>query len=57
MSLTRRELDIVYHNLKSQYRRKERDKDIRYGIDELYRALNLKKVINCLLYNKYLDTY
>ena len=39
MSLTRRELDIVYHNLKSQYRRKERDKDINRGIDALYNAL------------------
>lgn len=39
MSLTRRELDKVYCNLKSQYRRKERDKDINRGIDELYDAL------------------
>ena len=39
MSLTRRELDTVYNNLKSQYRRKERDKDIHRGIDELYDAL------------------
>lgn len=39
MSLTRRELDTVYYNLKSQYRRKERDKDIWRGMDELYDAL------------------
>ena len=39
MSLTRRELDTVYHSLKSQYRRKTRDKEIREGIDILYKAL------------------
>ena len=39
MSLTRRELDKIHDELKAQYRRKERDRDIRYGIDELYRAL------------------
>ena len=39
MSLTRKELDKVYEEVKSQYRRKERDKYIHRGIDELYNAL------------------
>lgn len=40
MGLTRRELDKVYEEIKSRYRRKNRDKDIIEGIDILYRALN-----------------
>lgn len=39
MGLTRRELDEVYYKVKRLYRRKERDKDIRMGIDTLYDAL------------------
>ena len=40
MSLKRKELDKVYEEVKSRYRRKERDKDIVEGIDTLYNALN-----------------
>lgn len=40
MSLTRKELDKVYEEVKSRYRRKNRDKDIVEGIDILYQALN-----------------
>ena len=40
MGLTRKELDKVYEEVKSHYRRKNRDKDIIKGIDILYRALN-----------------
>lgn len=40
MGLTRKELDKVYEEIKSHYRRKNRDKDIVEGIDILYRALN-----------------
>ena len=39
MSLTRRELIKVYHDIKLNYRRSQRDKDIIYGIDTLYHAL------------------
>ena len=40
MGLTRKELDKVYEEIKSHYRRKNRDKDIIEGIDILYNALN-----------------
>lgn len=40
MGLTRKELDKVYEEIKSHYRRKNRDKDIVEGIDILYQALN-----------------
>ena len=40
MSLTRKELDKVYEEVKSRYRRKNRDKEIIEGIDILYNALN-----------------
>ena len=40
MGLTRKELDKVYEEVKSHYRRKNRDKDIVEGIDILYQALN-----------------
>lgn len=39
MSLTRKELDKVYEEVKSRYRRKERDADIRKGINIMYNAL------------------
>jgi hypothetical protein len=39
MSLTRKELEKVYDKLYSMYRRKERDKDIRKGIDVMYNAI------------------
>jgi hypothetical protein len=39
MSLKRKELVQIYEEVKSQYRRKERDKDILEGIDILYQAL------------------
>jgi hypothetical protein len=39
MSLKRKELDKVYEEVKSRYRRKERDKDIRKGIDVMYNAI------------------
>ena len=40
MSLTRKELDKVYEEVKSRYRRKNRDLEIIRGIDILYNALN-----------------
>lgn len=40
MSLTRRELDKVYEEVKSRYRRKNRDLEIIKGINILYNALN-----------------
>ena len=40
MSLTRRELNKVYEEIKSRYRRKNRDSEIVKGIDILYNALN-----------------
>lgn len=39
MSLKRKELVQIYEEVKSQYRRKERDKDILEGMDILYQAL------------------
>lgn len=39
MSLKRKELDKVYEEVKSRYRRKNRDKDIVEGINVLYNAL------------------
>lgn len=39
MSLTRKELIKIYHDTKLNYRRSQRDEDIRYGIDVLYHAL------------------
>lgn len=39
MGITRRELNKVYEEVKSQYRRKNRDKDIVEGINALYNAL------------------
>ena len=39
MSLTRKELDKVYKDVKSLYRRKNRDEDMNRGIDVLYQAL------------------
>jgi hypothetical protein len=40
MGLTRKELDKVYEEVKSRYRRKNRDSEIVKGIDILYNALN-----------------
>ena len=40
MSLTRKELDKVYEEVRSRYRRKNRDLEIIKGIDILYNALN-----------------
>ena len=39
MSLKRKELVQIYEEVRSKYRRKERDKDILEGIDILYQAL------------------
>ena len=39
MSLKRKELVQIYEEVKSKYRRKERDKDILEGIEVLYQAL------------------
>ncbi|MBQ1550832.1 MAG: hypothetical protein IIZ67_01910 [Bacilli bacterium] len=39
MSLTRKELEKVYEDVRSLYRREQRDEDIRRGIDILYEAL------------------
>ena len=39
MSLTRKELDKIYGEVRSRYRRKNRDKDIIEGINVLYDAL------------------
>lgn len=40
MGLTRKELDKVYEEVKSRYRRSNRDSEIVKGIDILYDALN-----------------
>ena len=40
MGIRRRELDKVYEEVKSRYRRNNRDKDIVEGIDALYKALS-----------------
>ena len=40
MGITRKELDKVYEEVKSRYRRKNRDLEIIKGIDILYNALN-----------------
>ena len=40
MGLTRKELDKVYEEVKSRYRRKNRDLEIIEGIEVLYNALN-----------------
>jgi hypothetical protein len=40
MGLTRKELDKVYEEVKSRYRRKNRDAEIIKGIDILYNALD-----------------
>ena len=39
MGLRRKELDKVYEEVKSRYRRSNRDKDIVEGIEVLYKAL------------------
>lgn len=39
MSLTRKEIDKVYEELKGLYRRKERDRDIQIGIEAFYQSL------------------
>lgn len=39
MSLKRKELVQIYEEVRSRYKRKERDKDIHRGMDELYDAL------------------
>ena len=40
MSLTRKELDKVYEEVKSRYRRSNRDAEMIKGIDILYNALD-----------------
>lgn len=40
MGLTRKELDKVYEEVRSRYRRSNRDIEIIEGIDILYNALN-----------------
>ena len=40
MGLTRKELDKVYEEVRSRYRRSNRDSDIIMGIDILYNALD-----------------
>lgn len=40
MGITRKELDKVYEEVRSRYRRKERDSEIIKGIDVLYNALD-----------------
>ena len=40
MSLTRKELDKVYEEVRSRYRRSNRDVEIIEGIDILYNALD-----------------
>ena len=40
MSLTRKELDKVYEEVRSRYRRNNRDLEIIEGIDILYNALD-----------------
>jgi hypothetical protein len=39
MGITRKELDKIYKDVYSLYRRKNRDKDIRTGIDIMYQAI------------------
>ena len=39
MSLKRKELAQIYEEVRSKYKRKERDEDIKKGIDILYQAL------------------
>lgn len=39
MSLKRKELVNIYEEVRSRYRRKERDADIRKGINIMYNAL------------------
>lgn len=39
MSLTRKELEKIYKDVTAFYRRKNRDEDVRRGIDVLYQAL------------------
>jgi hypothetical protein len=39
MSLKRKELVHIYEEVRSKYKRKERDEDIKEGIDILYQAL------------------
>ena len=40
MAIKRKELDIIYQEVRSRYRRKNRDSEIIKGIDILYNALN-----------------
>ena len=40
MAIKRKELDIIYEEVKSRYRRSNRDSEIVKGIDILYDALN-----------------
>lgn len=40
MAIKRKELDKVYEEVRSRYRRKKRDSEIIKGIDILYNALN-----------------
>ena len=40
MAIKRKELDIIYQEVKSRYRRSNRDKEIIEGIEVLYNALN-----------------
>jgi hypothetical protein len=40
MAIKRKELDKVYQEVKSRYRRKNRDSEIIEGIEVLYNALN-----------------
>lgn len=40
MAIKRKELDIIYQEVKSRYRRKNRDLEIIEGIEVLYNALN-----------------
>ena len=40
MAIKRKELDKVYEEVRSRYRRKNRDSEIIKGIDILYNALN-----------------
>lgn len=39
MGITRKELDKIYKGVYSLYRRQNRDKDIRLGIDIMYQAI------------------
>jgi hypothetical protein len=40
MAIKRKELDMIYQDVKSKYRRKNRDSEIIKGIDILYNALD-----------------